>query len=252
MTSLAIYVASLATGTACSCTAHAPCFMLIDVSVSLCSKYSMACCCHMQRHGGVHASCYVHSTQALPVQPRSHFNLHALFVSHGCLCTHVRPLLLQACSTTALALLAVLCHFYDAICVGRGGVKTVQYHAGSLSAPLTKARSTSCQQQCRSRSTSCTSETLLAWLGRARTPRAWRTSTKPSWQNLVARTPESWVAQVSPTTSPPPSLCALCWDFLWCVSVPLLSKCMCLLVVINSSKPCQLCTWSQVTCSNPC
>ena len=81
-------------------------------------------------------------------------------------------------------------------------VKSVQCNAGSLSAPLTKARSTSCRQQCRSKSTSCTNGTLPAWLGRARTPKAWRTSTKPSWQNLVARTPENWVAQVSPTTGP--------------------------------------------------
>lgn len=68
--------------------------------------------------------------------------------------------------------------------------------AGSLSVQLTRVKFTSCQQQSRSRSTSCTSGTLLAWLVRARTPRAWRMSTRPSWLSWVARTLGKWAAQV--------------------------------------------------------
>ena len=151
----------------------------------------------MQRHS-VHTTGYVHTMHALSMQPRCCFDLLVLLASEGCLCIP------SGCCCYCKH--AALLHWRYLLCFGivlmqsswQWWVKIVHCNAGSLSAPLTKARSTSCQRQYRSRSTSCTSGILLAWLGRARTPRAWKTSTKPSWQNLVARTPESWVAQVSP------------------------------------------------------
>lgn len=81
--------------------------------------------------------------------------------------------------------------------------------AGSLSVQPTRVRSTSCQQQSRSRSTCCTSGTLLAWRARARTPRAWRMNTKPSWLSWAAKTLVTLEAQVDHSTHCVHSSCNL-------------------------------------------